>query len=112
MRHMRPTKKTRRAILVVDCDGSLDESAVPVLRERGYEVFRASDAAGAMWILRRVNIDLVLLDACVRDAWELLETKAADPDLAAIRLVLVTVGAGEIEFSHDAIDEAVVPAYQ
>jgi PleD family two-component response regulator len=109
---MLPTTKTTKAILVVDCDGSLDESAVPVLQQRGYEIFRASDAAGAMWILRRVNIDLVLLDACVKDAWELLEAKGADPRLSEIRLVLVSVGAGEIGVSdHGGVDEIVAPAY-
>jgi|RhiMetdeSRZDD1v2_1073273.scaffolds.fasta_scaffold411856_3 CheY-like chemotaxis protein len=104
------TKPVPRTILVVDCEGSLDVSAVPVLRQRGYEILRASDAAGALWILRRVQIDLVLLDACVPDAWELLEIKAGDPDLVEIRVVLVTVGAEELGGTRQGIDEIVAPA--
>jgi CheY-like chemotaxis protein len=99
-----------RSVLVVDCDGSLTESAVPVLVERGYVVHHASDASGALWILRHTAIDLLLLDGCVSDGWELLEVKAADPDLADIRVVLVTVGAAEITPIHGVVHEAVTPA--
>jgi DNA-binding response OmpR family regulator len=97
-----------RAILIVDADGGLVEASVPELETRGYHIYRASDGGGALWILRRVAIDLILLDRCVEDADELLAARAADPDLAQIRLVMVTVGAGEAHVHGS--EEHVVPS--
>ena len=100
-----------RTILVVDADGVLTEASMPTLLERGYRVHHATDASGAMWILRNNEIDLLLVDACVGDAWELLEIKAADPELADIRVVLVTVGASEMQPIPGMVHEAVAPAF-
>jgi DNA-binding NtrC family response regulator len=107
---MLPSSDLVRTILVVDCDGSLTEAAVPVLAERGYNIHRASDASGAMWILRQTQVDLLIVDNCVEDAHELLEAKANDPELAEIRVVLVTVGATEIAPVPGMFHEAVMPA--
>lgn len=99
---------SERAILIVDADGGLVEASAPVLQDRGYRIYRASDAGGALWILRRVAIDLILLDRCVEDAEELIAMRAEDADLAAIRLVLITVGAGEVAERN--VDETVMPS--
>ena len=99
-----------QTILVVDADGTLTDASMRTLVERGYQMHHAADAASAIWILRHARIDLVLLDGCVPDAWELLEIKANDPAIADIRVVLVTVGASEITPMTGLFHEAVAPA--
>jgi DNA-binding NtrC family response regulator len=99
-----------RSILVVDSDGALLEASVPVLVERGYRVHHASDADGALWILRRTAIDLLIVDNCAIDVHGLLHAKSRDPDLADIRVVLVTVGALDMAPLHGLVHEAVMPA--
>jgi DNA-binding NtrC family response regulator len=99
-----------RTILIVDADGTLTEAAMPALVERGYRVLRASDTSSAWWVLHRTEVDLALVDACVPDARELLDVKATDPDLADVRVVLVSVGASEMQPIPGLIDEVVTPS--
>jgi DNA-binding NtrC family response regulator len=96
-----------RTVLLVDDDGDLAEAAAPVLVERGYAVRHCSDGGSALWLLHRIHVDLVVIDGSAPHCQDLLAAKAADPRLSEIRVLLVTVGAAELE--PDDVDVEVAP---
>jgi len=85
-----------RNVLIVDCDGDVSSRTSRTLEARGYVVHRAQDGASAVWMLRRMPIDLIVLDLCCDNAKELLALRDHDPRLADIPLLLITVSAGEL----------------
>jgi two-component system, OmpR family, response regulator len=99
-----------RNVLLVDDDGDLREAAAPVLVQRGYEIHHAACGASALWLLRRLEIDLVVIDGSVPDCAEFLSLKKRDPRLEDIRVLLITVGATEITHEDAAVDLEMVPS--
>jgi CheY-like chemotaxis protein len=84
-----------QTVLVVDGDGSANR-AVRALEARGYGIVRASDGWSALWMARRARADVILVDLSAPGAFEFLEEKARDPELAEVPLLIVTVFAEEL----------------
>jgi CheY-like chemotaxis protein len=86
-----------RTVLVVDDDDDLRESIEVVLSARGHRVATAADGHEALAWLRRqpANPCVVLLDLMMprMNGFELRARMIADPELAAIPVVIIT-GAG------------------
>ena len=80
-------------ILVADDQDSMRQLLCSALRALGYtEVVTAGDGRQALKILRGRMIDVVLLDVemPVLDGFETLTEMRADPNLAAIPVIMVT----------------------
>ncbi|MGE0454929.1 MAG: EAL domain-containing protein [Vicinamibacteria bacterium] len=89
-------------ILVVDDDAGLREALEETLRDAGYEVTSAGDAAGALETLASESLDAVVSDICMPglSGMDLLRAvRARDPDLP---VVLVT-GSPSLETAIDAV---------
>jgi CheY-like chemotaxis protein len=82
-------------VLVLDDAGSAGR-ACEALRVRGYALVRATDGWSALWMARRARVDVVLVDLSAPGAFEFLEEKARDPDLADLPLLVITVFADEL----------------
>jgi CheY-like chemotaxis protein len=83
---------SRFKILVVDDEPFICRSLSFVLRKDGYEVAEARDGEEALRLIRGQRPDLVFLDVMMPrvDGFEVAEIVRADPDLAGIRIVLLT----------------------
>jgi CheY-like chemotaxis protein len=80
-------------VLVVDDDVEIRESLIELLQERGYEAYGASDGQEGLEVLRnRKPWHLILLDLMmpVMDGWTMRKAQLADPDLAAIPVVVMS----------------------
>jgi len=82
-----------RTILVVDDDAEIRDLAELVLRGGGYQVLNASSGWEALDAVRRVSVDLVLLDVNMpeMDGWELLRLLKADEVWRDLPIVMFTV---------------------
>lgn len=80
------------SILVVDDDDDTRDVLITLLEAEGYRVRAASDALGALAILRSERIALILLDLMMpgMTGGELRGQQLADPALAAIPVIAVT----------------------
>jgi CheY-like chemotaxis protein len=82
-----------RLLLVVEDDRDTRTTLSGMLSEAGYSVCDAADRPRALEKLRSLRPDLVLLDyglPAPADGEEFLRTKAADADLAAIPVVVMS----------------------
>src|SRR4030066_1700678 len=55
------------SILIVDDDGVMQETLSDVLRKRGYEIFSVGSGNGALSVIKKNIIDLILLDVRLPD---------------------------------------------
>ena len=55
------------SILIIDDDEVMQETLADVLRKRGYEIFSVGSGNGALSIIKKNVIDLILLDIRLPD---------------------------------------------
>jgi CheY-like chemotaxis protein len=81
-----------RLVLVVEDDEDTRDALGEVLADEGYSVSEASDGATALRRLRSQRPDLMLLDLGLPEmrGEELLRTKASDPALTSIPVVVLS----------------------
>jgi CheY-like chemotaxis protein len=82
-----------RQVLVAEDDRDTREVLVLILGEAGYAVSAAADVFTALAKTRTLHPDLVLLDyglPGIRHGEEFLRTKAADPEIASIPVVVMS----------------------
>jgi CheY-like chemotaxis protein len=81
-------------ILIVDDEPDIREVIAEMLLLDGYRVRTASNGKLALERARGQRPDLIVLDLMmpVMNGWEFLEAKRADPELAAIPVMIVTAG--------------------
>jgi CheY-like chemotaxis protein len=81
-----------RLVLVVEDDEDTRDALGEVLADEGYSVSEASDGATALRRLRSQRPDLILLDLGLPEirGEELLRTKAADPALSSIPVIVLS----------------------
>jgi CheY-like chemotaxis protein len=81
-----------RLVLIVEDDEDTRGALSEVLADEGYSVSEASDGATALRRLTSQRPDLILLDLGLPEirGEELLRTKASDPALAAIPVVVLS----------------------
>lgn len=80
-------------VLVVDDDPAVHEVLSSTLGKKGYRVMHASDGAEALDMLRKSPPDVVTLDVMMPkvDGWSVLGTMKADPQLAHIPVIMLTI---------------------
>ncbi|MFO7679327.1 MAG: response regulator transcription factor, partial [Chloroflexota bacterium] len=90
--------RTQR-ILVVDDDKDVVRLMRAYLEQAGYEVLVAYDGETAVHNLRREKPDLVLLDLMLPgiNGWEITRLMRADPNLAAIPIIMLTARVDDID---------------
>jgi CheY-like chemotaxis protein len=96
---MKPLKLTtselpacQGAVLLVDDDGALRETAAEVLRLAGFEVSTAENGAEALQFLAGASVGVILLDLRmpVLDGWGFLRHRADSAALSAIPVIIVS----------------------
>jgi signal transduction histidine kinase/CheY-like chemotaxis protein len=80
-------------VLVVDDDHSAREVIGRTLAREGFRVIHAEDGESALVVARRERPDAITLDVLMRgmDGWTVLSRLKAEPELASIPVVVVTV---------------------
>jgi DNA-binding response OmpR family regulator len=81
-----------RRVLVVDDEPFICRSLSFVLRKDNYEVIEARNGEEALAAIRQHRPDLVFLDVMMPkiNGFEVTERVRADPDLACVRIILLT----------------------
>ncbi|MDQ1700889.1 MAG: hypothetical protein QOF57_141 [Frankiaceae bacterium] len=84
-------------VLVVDDDDVIRQLITVNLELEGFEVFTAVDGQDALDQVSAIQPDLITLDVMMprMDGWQAAERLRADPDTAAIKLVLLSARAQE-----------------
>ncbi|MGQ9465553.1 MAG: response regulator [bacterium] len=82
----------KKNILVIDDEKDILDFVGKVLKDAGYEVYRAVDAKGGLEILEKEKIDLVLLDIMLPeiDGWEMMKMMRSDERLKNIPVAMLT----------------------
>jgi len=88
-----PAGRAGRSVLLVDDDPFLLDSLSRLLVRDGYGVRCAHDGREGLDLAREVRPDLIVLDIILprMDGWEVLAALKADPALAGIPVVLLTI---------------------
>jgi DNA-binding response OmpR family regulator len=83
---------TARKVLVVDDEPFICRSLSFVLRKENYDVFEARNGEEALAAIRQHKPDLVFLDVMMPkiNGFEVTERVKADPELASVRIILLT----------------------
>lgn len=83
---------TKHKILVVDDEPFICRSLSFVLRKGNYDVFEARNGEEAIGAIRQHRPDLVFLDVMMPkiNGFEVTERVRSDPDLAGIKIILLT----------------------
>ena len=95
------TKTMTKKVLIADDEQNIVISLEFLLRREGFEVFVASDGEEALGKLRAEKPDLVLLDVMMpkMNGFDVCQAIRADPDLADMRVLMLTAKGREAEVS-------------
>ena len=83
-------------VLVADDDLEILKLIVRILRAKGVNVLEATDGEEALTLAQKHHPDLMILDVMMpgRTGWEVCRTVREDPNLKAVRVLMLT-GIGE-----------------
>ncbi len=83
---------SEKKIMIVDDDQHLVLGLLPRLRTNGYKVISAPDAISAIWVARKENPDLIILDLGLPggDGFTVLERMKELPELAHIPVIVLS----------------------
>jgi two-component system, OmpR family, alkaline phosphatase synthesis response regulator PhoP len=86
-------------VLIVDDEPNIVVSLEYLMKKEGYEVAVATDGEAALAQLKSFKPHLVLLDIMMpkKSGYEVCEAARADPDLAGVRIVMVTAKGRDFE---------------
>ena len=89
-----------KRILVVDDEPNIIISVQVLMSREGFDVSIARDGDEALDAIRSQRPDLVVLDVMMpkRNGFEVCEAVRADPDLAAVRILMLTAKGREADF--------------
>jgi two-component system alkaline phosphatase synthesis response regulator PhoP len=95
------TKTMAKKVLIADDEQNIVISLEFLLRREGFEVFVASDGEEALIKLRAEKPDLVLLDVMMpkMNGFDVCQAIRADPNLADMRVLMLTAKGREAEVS-------------
>lgn len=90
-----------KKVLIADDEQNIVISLEFLLRREGFEVFVASDGEEALIKLRAEKPDLVLLDVMMpkMNGFDVCQAIRADPNLADMRVLMLTAKGREAEVS-------------
>ena len=88
----REEKSSRITILVVDDDPAIRRLIIASLRRDGYNFQEAGTGAGALDIMRRQSVQLVILDLMMPEVngWDVLLTRSSDDALLQIPVIVIS----------------------
>ncbi|MGE4217852.1 MAG: response regulator [Alphaproteobacteria bacterium] len=88
-----PTKTRNHTILVIDDDANARELLARYLAHEGYQVATAGSGEDGLTLIRRLRPDAITLDVLMpgSNGWEVLESLKADPETAAIPVIMCTI---------------------
>jgi len=86
-------------ILVVEDEDNIAIALDYLLTREGYDQTRLATGAGAVDLIRDTKPDLVLLDVMLPEVsgYEICQTVRADPDCAAVRILMMTARGSAME---------------
>ena len=86
-------------VLIVEDEDNIALALCTVLGREGWDISHISDGAEALAAIRATRPDLVLLDVMLPgvSGYELCQAVRLDPDLAAVRILMMTARGTEIE---------------
>jgi len=86
-------------VLIVDDEPNIVVSLEYLMKKEGYDVAVATDGDAALAQLKSFRPHLVLLDIMMprKSGYEVCEAARADPDLAGIRIVMLTAKGRDFE---------------
>lgn len=89
----------KKKILAVDDEPNILLSLEFILEEEGYDVHTARDGDEALEVARTVRPDLILLDVAMprKDGYEVCRLLREDPDLASVKVVMLTAKGQPLE---------------
>ncbi|MGF1506180.1 MAG: response regulator, partial [Anaerolineae bacterium] len=102
----------RGVVLVIDDDPDARDLLMSFLSNQGYTVHAASSGPKGIELARQIEPDIITLDVMMPevDGWAVLGQRKADPDLADIPVVIVTMsGERNLGFSLGASEFLVKP---
>lgn len=93
------TDSAARHILVVEDEDNIAIALDYLIRREGYAQTRTATGAGAVDLIRRLRPDLVLLDVMLPEVsgYEICQAVRQDPDLAGVRILMMTARGSAIE---------------
>jgi DNA-binding response OmpR family regulator len=86
-------------VLIVEDEPNIVLSLEFLLERAGYETVTAADGEAALELVRRRRPDVILLDVMLprRNGYEVCRAVKADPELAAIPVIMVSAKGQEVE---------------
>lgn len=89
----------RKRILVVEDEDNIAIALDYLMTREGYAQHRIATGAGAVDLIRQMRPDLVLLDVMLPDVsgYEICQQVRMDPDLAAVRILMMTARGSAME---------------
>ena len=102
----------RARVLIIDDNAADREVLARMLAREGYTAALASDGSAGVRLAREMLPELILLDVMMPtvDGWAVLRELKADPQLAAIRVVIISVTDDrQLGASLGALDQLVKP---
>jgi signal transduction histidine kinase/CheY-like chemotaxis protein len=92
-----PRRSSSRCILIIDDDPAVHQLLADVLRPEGYTLQFATNGADGLRLARELRPAVITLDVLMpeMDGWVVLALIKADPDLATIPVIMLTVRADQ-----------------
>jgi len=89
----------RKRVLIADDEPNIVMSLQFLMEFEGYEVQTVADGEAALQMLREFHPDLVLLDVMMpkRNGYEICQAMRETPDLAGIKVVMLTAKGRDID---------------
>jgi CheY-like chemotaxis protein len=80
-------------VLVVDDDSTVRDLMTRLLEKMGYRAVLAADGADALRLAREIRPSVITLDVVMPQVsgWDVLQRLKADPELASIPVIMVTI---------------------
>ncbi|MFQ3617837.1 MAG: PAS domain S-box protein [Cyanobacteriota bacterium] len=88
-----PNSGDRKTVLVIDDDPAVRDLVQRYLTKEGFRVETAANGAEGLRLARQIRPDAITLDVLMpdTDGWSVLSAFKADPDLAEIPVVVMTI---------------------
>ncbi|MFO7759132.1 MAG: response regulator [Roseovarius sp.] len=90
---------SQKTVLLVEDEDNIALALTHLIGRAGFHLRREATGNAALEALREERPDLVVLDVMLpeRSGYEICEIIRRDPDLAGIKVLMITAGGGDVE---------------